>query len=209
MSRKAVIIVWFALAVLSAHAQDERKNEVGLLLGAAVTPQVQVTGTSGGKLEIGSGVAFQVTYARQLAATRSAALYFEVPAVAVPLQDITASIGPAPENYDSFFVTPGLRVKLAPASPISPWLSVGGGYALFEESAIRKDGTHNITRGTSGGAVQFGGGVDFRTPVKILFPIHLRAEARDFYTSKPNYNVNTGGGSQHNLVFSGGLVLRF
>src|SRR6266852_2080514 len=45
--------------------------------------------------------------------------------------------------------------------------------------------THNTTRGTSGGAVQFGGGVDVRTPIKVLFPIGLRAEVRDLYTAKP------------------------
>lgn len=135
------------------------------------------------------------------------ALYFEVPALAIPLQDITASIGAVPRNYDSFFVTPGLRVKLAPTARVSPWFSAGGGYALFEESPNRMDGTHNTTRGTSGGAVQFGGGVDIRAPVKLLFPIGLRAEVRDLDTAKPNYNVNTGGGFQNNVALSGGIVL--
>ena len=118
------------------------------------------------------------------------ALYFEVPALATPLQDITASIGAVPRNYDSFFVTPGLRVKLAPTAGVSPRFSAGGGYALFDES-------------------QFGGGVDFRTPIKSLFPIGLRAEVRDLYTTKPDYNVNTGGGFQHNIALSGGILLHF
>jgi len=133
----------------------------------------------------------------------------KVPALAIPLQDITSSNGIVPRNYDSFFVTPGLRVKLAPSQRVSPWLSAGGGYALFDESANRMDGTHNTTRGTSGGALQFGGGVDIRTPIKVLFPIGLRAEVRDLYTAKPNYNVSTGGGFQHNVVLSGGIVLHF
>ena len=73
----------------------------------------------------------------------------------------------------------------------------GGGYALFDESANRIDGTHNTTRGTSGGAVEIGAGFDIRTPIKIPFPIGLRAEVRDLYTSKPNYNVSIGAGFQH------------
>jgi len=48
-----------------------------------------------------------------------------------------------------------------------------------------------------------------KTPIKVLAPIGVRLEARDFYTSKPTYNVNTGGSFQRNVVFSGGLVLRF
>jgi hypothetical protein len=208
--RKAVQIIACALLVISiAHAQDNRKNEIGLLLGATVTPALTVAGPGSNRLEIGSGITFQLTYARQLARTRSVAWYFEVPALAIPLQDITASNGVVPKNYDSFFLTPGLRVNLAQSARVSPWLSAGGGYALFDESANRIDGTHNTTRGTSGGAVQFGGGVDIRTPIKVPFPIGLRAEVRDLYTSKPNYNLDTGAGFQHNVVLSGGLVLHF
>ena len=203
--RKTVLtIVCVVLALFQAHAQADRKNEIGLLLGATVTPALDVPRQGGSSLEIWSGITFQLTYARQLATARSVALYFEVPALAIPLQDVTASNGVVPANYDSFFVTPGLRVKLAPFARVSPWFSAGGGYALFDESANRIDGTHNTTRGTSGGAVQFGGGVDIRTPINVLFPIGLRAEVRDFYTAKPNYNVSTGGGFQHNVVLSGG-----
>jgi hypothetical protein len=48
-----------------------------------------------------------------------------------------------------------------------------------------------------------------KTPIKVLVPIGVRLEARDFYTSKPTHNVDTGGSFQHSVVFSGGLVLRF
>jgi hypothetical protein len=104
---------------------------------------------------------------------------------------------------------PGVRLKLVPNGRVSPWFSTGGGHALFDESAQRLDGTRNTTRGTSGGAVQFGGGVDLRTPIKVLLPIGLRFELRDFYTSKTTYHVNTGGGFQNNFVFLGGPVLHF
>jgi len=197
------------LAVYAAYSEDSRENEIGFLLGATVAPTLNVAGTGGTRLEIGTGATFQLTYARRLVTAPHLALYFEVPALATPLQDITASIGAVPRNYDSFFVTPGLRVKLAPTARVSPWFSAGGGYALFDESASRIDGTHNTTRGTNGGAIQFGGGVDVRTPIKLLFPIGLRAEERDLYTTKPDYNVNTGGGFQHNIALSGGIVLHF
>lgn len=132
-----------------------------------------------------------------------------MPALAIPLQRITAPNGSVPRNYDSFFITPALRVTFAPGRRLSLWFSAGGGYALFDESALRTDGNHNTTRGTGGGALEFGGRADLRTRLKVLFPIGFRLEARDFYTSKPTYSVSTGGAFQHNVVFSGGLVVHF
>ena len=112
----------FVLLLSTVHRQDA--------LGAAVTPSIGVGGASGGKLVIGSGTIFQLTYARRLGTVPHMALHFEVPAPAIPLQDVATSIGAVPRNYDSFFVTPGLQVKLAPTAGVSPWFSVGGGYAL-------------------------------------------------------------------------------
>ena len=207
--KTGLTLAFIAFALTQLHAQTGRKNEIGLLIGATVTPDLRSGAPVPGTLQIGSGTTFQLTYARQLRSSGRVGLYVEVPALAVPLQDVKASNGDVPRNYDSFFITPGLRVKLAPNGRVSPWFSAGGGYALFDESAERTDGAHNTTRGTSGGAVQFGGGVDFRTPIKVLLPIGFRLEVRDLYTSKPNYNLNTGGSFQHNVVFSGGLVLHF
>ncbi len=208
MSRK-ILAICFGIfsALVSAWGETDRKNEIGLLLGGTVTPAL--TAAAGGEIQVGSGLTFQLTYARAIKQTHLVGLYFEVPALAIPLQNITASGGDIPGNYDSFFVTPALRVEFAPRATLSPWVSVGGGYALFDESAKRMDGSHNITRGTSGGALQFGGGIDIRTPIKVVLPIGLRLEARDFYTQKPDYNVNTGGSFQHNVALSGGLVVHF
>jgi hypothetical protein len=199
----------FLLTMGFVQAQEERKNELGLLLGGTVTPSLDTTGPGSDRLEVGAGITFQLNYARLLTSSNRFALHLEAPAVAIPLQDIHGSSGSLPLNYDSFFITPALRINFKPRSTFSPWFSAGGGYALFDESALRKDGTHNVTRGASAGALQFGGGVDIRTPIKVLFPIGLRAEVRDFYTGKLSYNVDTGGGLQHNLVFSGGFTLSF
>ena len=207
-SKNLGLIALVLFAATMAEGQQSSKNEIGLLLGATVTPAVQTEAPVPGKLSIGSGITFQLNYARRLVTRERWALYLEVPAVAVPLQEIGASAGVIPRNYDSFFVTPAARLKFAPGSKIEPWVSAGGGYALFDESAERMDGSHNITRGTSGGAAQFGGGVDLALPFRVLLPLGLRAEVRDFYTAKPHYNA-VSSGFQHNLVFSGGIVLHF
>lgn len=210
MSRNTILsLACVAFASIMASAQADRRNELGLLLGATVTPELRTAVPSGGTLQIGSSVTFQIAYARELKSRPDFVFYFEVPALAVPLQRIVGFNGTLPRNYDSFFVTPGMRLKLVPNSRVSPWFSAGGGYALFDESADRMNGTHNTTRGTSGGAVQFGGGIDLGTPIRVVFPISFRLEVRDFYTSKPTYNVSTSGAFQHNVVFSGGLVVHF
>jgi len=98
-----LIITCVVLAVSVAYAEDSRKNEIGFLLGATVAPTLNVAGTGGTRLEIGTGATFQLTYARRLVTAPHLALYFEVPTLATPLQDITASIGAVPRNYDSFF----------------------------------------------------------------------------------------------------------
>ena len=57
---------------------------------------------------------------------------------------------------------------------------------------------------------QFGGGIDVRTRVKLLLPIGLRGEFRDFYTlGNPSFGVPVLRSEQHNLVVSGGLVVHF
>ena len=57
---------------------------------------------------------------------------------------------------------------------------------------------------------QFGGGIDVRTRVKLLLPIGLRGEFRDFYTlGNPSFGVPVLRSDQHNLVVSGGLVVHF
>jgi hypothetical protein len=101
-------------------------------------------------------------------------------------------------------------VTVKPGSAISPWGSVGGGYARFDESTTLVNGAPNTVKtGTNKGALQYGGGVDFKTPYKILFPLVLRAEVRDFYSGQPRLNLVRPGGGQHNVLVSGGIVLRF
>jgi hypothetical protein len=146
-------IVLLSLTVISAHGQSKAKNELGLLLGATRTPSLRIVG-NGGSIEVGTGITFQLTYARQLQVSDSLAWYLEFPAAAIPLQDVSSPNGATPLNYDSFFVAPSLRLKFRPRGSIAPWLSAGGGYALFDESATRRDGTHNLRRGTSTGTLQ-------------------------------------------------------
>lgn len=136
-------------------------------------------------------------------------LSFEVPVVGIHSSNsqiaITAPVGNTTITLDTsaLFITPALRLKIVPSSPISPWVSVGGGWARFTT-----DGGPTSNKG----AIEYGGGLDFKTGLPLL---GFRAEVRDFVTGDPDFgfsNIVTGdngGLRRHNLMVGGGIVLRF
>jgi hypothetical protein len=209
----AVVCLLFALmGAAAAQGSDQRdegkKNELGLLLGGVVTGQKTTAG--GARVDVNAGLTFQATYARRIKEWQRAALYFEVPFVATPSTEVRSTNGAVAHNYDTLYITPGVRVKFAPRKAVSPWLALGGGYGLLEASKGLINGTPNPSeRFVHTGTLQMGGGVDFDTKLKVLVPIGFRLEARDFYTAVPNLNVALRESRQHNVLFSGGLVVKF
>lgn len=139
-----------------------------------------------------------------------ASLYLEAPIAVIPSQQLSVqpSTGPgAPipiDHLTSLFITPGLKVKLLPGASISPWASVGGGWARY--SLKSADLAENKA------ALAFGGGIDFKTGLPLL---GFRAEVRDFLTGSPDFGFPSsvftinGGFNHHNVLAGGGLVLRF
>lgn len=109
------------------------------------------------------------------------------------------------------FVTPGLRAKLLPGASISPFVSVGGGWARYSLGPASNNK----------GALEFGGGVDFKTGIPLL---GFRAEVRDFVTSEPRFDLGfssvtgfpvagsqdlQGGFHRNNVLVGGGAVFSF
>lgn len=199
------LMIALLLATLpGTSALAQSKNEVGLLLGGNIVP------TATTNFNIHSGLAYQATYAHRFTGSRPVGWGYEVPFVALPSQDVQSPSPSSPRNYASIFITPGIRVTFVPAAAISPWASVGGGFARFAESTTLVTGAPNTFKtGTNKGALQYGGGVDFKTPFKIPVPLVLRGEIRDFYSGQPRLNIVRPGNGQHNVIISGGIVLRF
>jgi outer membrane autotransporter protein len=206
--KKPITLILATLVVVfstggSAHAQ---KREVGLLLGGINVGDRDIQSPQSGRLSIGAGLTYQVNYAQRLIQGRPASLYFEVHLAATPSTDVKSSNVTLPRNYASLFITPGVRLKFRPQSVVSPYVAVGGGYARFDESDFRiNDQPNTGQRGTNRGVFDFGGGVD----VKIWRFLSLRGELRDFVSGNPNFNVTVSGNRQHNVLTSGGFVLRF
>jgi opacity protein-like surface antigen len=157
-------------------------------------------------VEPGSGVAFQVNYGRRLLSGDRVALYGETNFLASPLRDVSSSTTSATQDFASLYLTPGIRVKFMPASRVSPYVVVGGGYADYEQSRKRIDGTpSSVSRELARGVFDFGAGVD----VRVWRFVALRGEARDFYTGSPAYNIAAISGGQHNVVATGAVVLQW
>jgi hypothetical protein len=199
--------IFLLFSVLLPRAQSQTKNEVGLVIGATATPSQTLS--QGGDLTFNASLALGAEYDRRLATAKRLAIYGGVDYLASPL-DVKLSQPPpgvSPE-YAYEFLTPHVRVKFNPAGPIAPWLSFGGGYARFRETA--PSGSTSFRPGTNTGTLEFGAGIDTRSVVHVLrIPIGFRLEVRDFYSGLPNYNQKRNTSLQNNVAFTGGFLIRF
>jgi hypothetical protein len=195
-------LIMVLLVPLLLHAQ---KADIAVTVGAAVSPDgkgpvrcgeailCQVPPGTIGPVSLGPGISWQVSLAYRVVDFRAAALYVELPFAGSP-----SRTGPAgliiPGEFSSFFLTPSAQLKLLPRGFASPFASVGGGLAHFSTTGS----------GGNAGALQVGGGVDFRTPLRVL---GIRAEARDFITGHPAVFPLGAFTSRVQHVFAGGGVL--
>jgi hypothetical protein len=128
-------------------------------------------------------------------------LHAELPVAGIPSQPLTVAGAPTVlDHLGTLFITPGLRLKIA---PISPWVSIGGGWARYSLN------TAGLTQNKA--AVQYGGGLDFKTGLPLL---GFRAEVRDFVTGDPDFGFSSiftpnSGLHHHNILAGAGIVLRF
>ena len=191
----------------AATAQDSYNNDLGLLLGFGNVPGRSTT--AGASIEFSRSVIFSANYARRLAG-EDTALYLEFPFAAAPSHSIESVAPGIITDLATLFITPSLRLQFVNRGPISPWISGGFGYGQYEGSARLAGGVPNPDERQHVGTAQFGGGVDIRTPIRILVPIGFRAEVRDYYTpTAPSFAVPVRDGGQHNIVVAGGFVIRF
>ena len=156
-------------------------------------------------LHLGGGTALQANYGRRLSRAHAVALYGEVHFLANPLRTVTSANTASIRDVATIFVTPGVRVKFADGKWASPYVAVGGGYAVYERSALQINGNPNAERYIHRGAFDFGAGLD----TKLWRWIGARGEIRDFYTGSPAYNLPGITGGQHNVVAGGGFVLKW
>jgi hypothetical protein len=216
MSARYYAVLLIAVMLLCSALCVAQKADAAFVVGGAFVSDPSVTDmplcppgppcppVSTFRAQTDNRVFFEGALGVRVLDAKVASLYVELPIAGIPSQTVTftqASFG----KFSSFFFTPSLRVKLLPASPIAPFFSLGGGvahYSLFNGSSTK-------------GALQFGGGLDFKTGIPHL---GLRAEVRDFVTPTPNFSL-TGlvlggvrpqdGLNYNNVLVGGGVVFKF
>jgi len=173
---------------------------VCLLYSVAFAQKLDLAVLGGGQVSVnpnsnlGTGGVIQGNVGYRLLKAPLVALYGELPITSSFAVDHHSSFGLG--DYNTLFVTPGLRLKLAPISAVSPFFTLGAGWARYR---AENGGVSNTTN-----VVQFGGGVDY----KIAPFVGLRTEVRDYFTGAPHLDA-TFVDRQHNITFMGGVTLRF
>ncbi len=158
------------------------------------------------RIHFGNPASVAFNYGRLLKTFGIFGLYAELPVEIYPRMDLNTYENQIPKDIGGLFVTPSVRVNIFSSDSVTPWVSVGGGYARFREAPERNYfGPNPGSTSTNTGAVQFGGGLD----VWFWHRWGFRLEVRDFYSGLPDYTVDTSVSRQHNYYVGTGVVHRF
>jgi len=192
-----------SLSIGGVFATDQNATTVVAVPCPLINPGCNIL-TS--RLSSNPGVAFMGNFARRITAFGPASLFVEAPVVGGPGHDTTISFRSGTLLGDivtgsssSLFFNPSAKVKFLDSSRISPFATLGGGLAHLGFAS----GTRNS------GAVQFGGGLDFKSRIPHL---GFRAEARDFFSGgnfQSSSLTSVSPSHQHVVFAGGGAVFRF
>ncbi len=208
--RLAVLMLFLSLFAFSSFAQDHSDaiNEIAGTYGRTFvsTQTIQNSTSNNPDIHFGNEEAFAANYSRLLKARGIFGLRAEVPIAIYPSMDLNTGANVIPKTVGALFITPAARLNFFYGDALTPWVSVGGGYARFwQSSQLNYYGSNPGPGGTNTGVVQFGAGLD-------VFPWQrwgFRTEFRDFYSGVPDLNVNTGHSRQHNYYVGIGVIRRF
>ncbi|MFZ0300267.1 MAG: hypothetical protein WAM13_18100 [Candidatus Sulfotelmatobacter sp.] len=203
----AVLAVMMSILSGSAAAQDQ-KNELSGVIGRIFISDQGIIGATNENpvVRSGNGLTFEVNYARRVFVTPIFAISGEVPAVFNLDEKLGSGDNVVPKNYKQIFVTPSARLNLFPDTAVSPWVSLGGGFAHFSENSTLLYGGPNPGSSTTSGVLQGGFGLD----VRVLHQFAIRLDVRDFWSGAPSLPLaDTGKTRQHNYFVGGGVVWHF
>jgi hypothetical protein len=205
--RQIAIGALVTVCTLAVHATAQ-KNELSGLIGRSFISDQGIRGGTffDNNVHFGSGLTFEVNYARRVLDAGIASVSLEIPAVVNLDEDLNSVASQIPKSFKSFFLTPAARLNIFPDSAVSPWVSFGGGFGRFNESSTQVSGLPNTGEtGTTTGTLQAGLGLD----VRVFGRFSVRGEARDFWSGVPQLNVDTGKSRQHNIFVAAGIVWHF
>src|SRR5258708_21953244 len=164
LSERARRIRWFGLlllvSVIVAGPARGQNQELTFSLGG-IPGQTRSFQSSAGTAQISADRSFGINYGHRFLGARIAALYGETEFAAIPNRSVTSATATVPQSYASLYLTPGLRLKFFPSSRFSPWAAIGGGYALYQQSAKFSNGQNDTDKFLNRGVLDYGGGLCF------------------------------------------------
>jgi hypothetical protein len=155
------LLVFLALALLVHTFPVEalaQSNDITFSLGGTPSQSRGFRSPTTGAAQTSADISLGANYGRRFLDAEVAELYGEIESVALPNRGLTAATATVPQNYASLYVAPGLRLKVLPSARLSPWFAIGGGYALYEQSAKLSNGQNATNKFLSRGVFDFGGG---------------------------------------------------
>ncbi|HEY3930253.1 MAG TPA: hypothetical protein VGL89_17910 [Candidatus Koribacter sp.] len=179
---------WLSLLLFVSGCGYAQSNEVAATVGGQFVS---------GNYDFGHSGVFEVTPAHRLVNAEAAELYVEVPLVWTFKNTRDDPAADLRDHYSSFFVAPGLKVKVLPQLPVSPYAFAGVGLARFHDSDTGQVSNENV--------VDYGAGVDW----KLAPFISLRGELRDFNSGVPRLQFPNPGSRQQNVMATVGVALHF
>ena len=199
MRNPVLLFVFLCGASLLAAGQG---NDLAVVVGAKFTPSVS---SSVGTTTVNTSLAFEGSFAHQIKGFPLLSLQVEVPVMAAPNSTVKSSNLFASKSYNSIYFTPGIRLRFASSSSISPWVALGGGVARFSPSTVSQVGGTSAATKAWKGTGDVGAGLDFKAPV---VPVTFRVQVREYFSGSPNLSIPSL--SLHNNIFAGiGLAVRF
>lgn len=210
MSLKSLIILVGTAVITFAAQISAQQYEVSGLFGRTFISDQGIRGATffNNAVRFGNGLTFEVNPAYRVygGEETTTPVILEMPVVINWDEDLGSGSNLIPSHFRSYFVVPAARLNLLAGSPVSPWVSFGGGFGYFSESSsLLYGGVNPGSTGTATSVLQGGAGFDLR----LGRTVSVRFEARDFWSGVPQLNVDTGKSRQHNIFVASGLVWHF
>jgi hypothetical protein len=221
MSGKQALIAILAVTMgglgVSASAQDRGVDRANQLTGSIGRIFISDQGLSGPNapainpfIRSGNGLTFQVNYSRFLLGNSVYGISAELPAAFNLDEKLNSGADVVPKSYQQIFVTPAFRLNLFPETAVSPWVSVGGGFAHFSENSNLNYYGPNPGSSTTSGVFEGGIGLDVNPFQGRFTRFGFRLDARDFWSGEPDFPLaDTGKTRQHNYFVGGGVIWHF
>jgi hypothetical protein len=186
---RAVLLL--SLLWVIPSASFAQSNELAVTVGGYAPTSVQT--------DVHAAAIVEGSFAHRIFHAPLAGVYIEVPVA----RSFDVGLSALEGNYTATFVTPGLKLKLAPEFPVSPFFVAGIGVAHFSAKGTLTGSS--VDRSDTSAAVDFGGGLDAK-----VFPfVSLRGEVRYFNTGGLGFAVPFISGRQSNIMGTAGIVIRF